>query len=85
VVRSPVRILALAILAALGHQGAQAALAQDIELDDVSSVRRAIESGAATPDAASVRASGSPRRAHGASRMALRCSIHAGTTRKEQP
>lgn len=42
--------LSVAVLAAVCFRGAEAALPQDIELDNVSAVRRAIESGAATPD-----------------------------------
>jgi ankyrin repeat protein len=50
VARFPFPSLAVAVLAAICLQGARAALPQDIELDDASSVRRAIESGTATPD-----------------------------------
>lgn len=42
--------MAVAAVAAVGIRGAAAALPQDIELDNASAVRGAIESGAATPD-----------------------------------
>lgn len=48
--RSRFQVLGVVALAAVGVRGAAAALPQDIELDNVSAVRAAIESGAATPD-----------------------------------
>ncbi len=44
------RCLGIAVLATVCCRGAAAALPQDIELDNESAVRRAIESGAASPD-----------------------------------